>query len=144
SRTAQLPTPRGRSRRRRGRRRLPSFGAGRGPCRRGDPFRRPGRMDAAGRDRPGRRRTGPGGRIESRNGSLSPHRAAEAGGRPPVGFRTTVTGTLADIIPPSAPPDRRGSIATALLRTARPRQWLKNVLVFAAPGAAGVLFHGHV
>jgi len=55
-----------------------------------------------------------------------------------------VTGTLADIIPPSAPPDRRGSIATALLRTARPRQWLKNVLVFAAPGAAGVLFHGHV
>ncbi|MGH9027313.1 MAG: decaprenyl-phosphate phosphoribosyltransferase [Acidimicrobiia bacterium] len=27
----------------------------------------------------------------------------------------------------------------ALVRTARPRQWLKNVLVFAAPGAAGVL-----
>jgi len=26
-----------------------------------------------------------------------------------------------------------------LIRTARPRQWLKNVLVFAAPGAAGVL-----
>ncbi len=26
-----------------------------------------------------------------------------------------------------------------LLRTARPKQWLKNVLVFAAPGAAGVL-----
>ncbi len=26
-----------------------------------------------------------------------------------------------------------------LLRTARPQQWLKNVLVFAAPGAAGVL-----
>ncbi len=31
----------------------------------------------------------------------------------------------------------------ALLRTARPRQWTKNVLVFAAPGAAGVLSHGH-
>ena len=31
----------------------------------------------------------------------------------------------------------------ALVRTARPRQWLKNVLVFAAPGAAGVLAHGH-
>lgn len=31
----------------------------------------------------------------------------------------------------------------ALVRVARPRQWLKNVLVFAAPGAAGVLFHGH-
>ena len=26
-----------------------------------------------------------------------------------------------------------------LLRTARPKQWTKNVLVFAAPGAAGVL-----
>jgi decaprenyl-phosphate phosphoribosyltransferase len=30
-------------------------------------------------------------------------------------------------------------VARGLLRTARPRQWLKNVLVFAAPGAAGVL-----
>jgi decaprenyl-phosphate phosphoribosyltransferase len=30
----------------------------------------------------------------------------------------------------------------AVLRTARPKQWLKNVLVFAAPGAAGVLDHG--
>ena len=27
-----------------------------------------------------------------------------------------------------------------LLRTARPKQWVKNFLVFAAPGAAGVLF----
>ena len=26
-----------------------------------------------------------------------------------------------------------------LLQTARPRQWLKNALVLAAPGAAGVL-----
>jgi decaprenyl-phosphate phosphoribosyltransferase len=26
-----------------------------------------------------------------------------------------------------------------LLRTARPKQWIKNILVFAAPGAAGVL-----
>lgn len=31
------------------------------------------------------------------------------------------------------------SAARGLLRTARPKQWLKNVLVFAAPGAAGVL-----
>lgn len=29
-----------------------------------------------------------------------------------------------------------------LLRTARPHQWVKNVLVFAAPGAAGVLDQG--
>ena len=28
---------------------------------------------------------------------------------------------------------------SGLIRTARPKQWLKNVLVFAAPGAAGVL-----
>jgi decaprenyl-phosphate phosphoribosyltransferase len=31
------------------------------------------------------------------------------------------------------------STAVALVRTARPLQWTKNVLVFAAPGAAGVL-----
>jgi decaprenyl-phosphate phosphoribosyltransferase len=31
------------------------------------------------------------------------------------------------------------SVAAGLFRTARPKQWLKNVLVFAAPGAAGVL-----
>ena len=28
-----------------------------------------------------------------------------------------------------------------LVRTARPKQWIKNILVFAAPGAAGVLGH---
>jgi decaprenyl-phosphate phosphoribosyltransferase len=49
--------------------------------------------------------------------------------------------------PPQAPPQpaarkpRRGA-ARALLVAARPRQWLKNVLVFAAPAAAGVLGHG--
>ncbi|MFJ9854582.1 decaprenyl-phosphate phosphoribosyltransferase [Streptomyces sp. NPDC101150] len=36
----------------------------------------------------------------------------------------------------------RGSgVARGLLRTARPRQWIKNVLVLAAPAAAGDLFH---
>ena len=34
---------------------------------------------------------------------------------------------------------RPPSLAGALWRTARPKQWVKNVLVFAAPGAAGVL-----
>ena len=34
------------------------------------------------------------------------------------------------------------SLARGLLRTARPRQWVKNILVFAAPGAAGVLTDG--
>jgi decaprenyl-phosphate phosphoribosyltransferase len=32
----------------------------------------------------------------------------------------------------------------ALLRALRPKQWAKNVLVVAAPGAAGVLSHGDV
>lgn len=41
-----------------------------------------------------------------------------------------------------APGDRstpRRSLARALLVEARPKQWVKNLLVFAAPGAAGVL-----
>lgn len=41
--------------------------------------------------------------------------------------------------PGDAPPDRTPSLARSLLRTARPKQWAKNVLVFAAPAAAGVL-----
>lgn len=36
-------------------------------------------------------------------------------------------------------PSARRPVTAGLLRTARPKQWLKNVLVFAAPGAAGVL-----
>jgi decaprenyl-phosphate phosphoribosyltransferase len=34
---------------------------------------------------------------------------------------------------------RQGSRPAGLVRTARPRQWIKNVLVLAAPAAAGVL-----
>jgi len=41
---------------------------------------------------------------------------------------------------PQASPRTSGR-ARALLRTARPRQWIKNVLLFAAPGAAGALSH---
>ncbi len=40
-----------------------------------------------------------------------------------------------------AEPPRR-SLLGAIAVTARPKQWIKNVLVFAAPGAAGVLTHG--
>ncbi len=40
---------------------------------------------------------------------------------------------------PSPTPPTSVSLPRALLRTARPKQWVKNVLVFAAPGAAGVL-----
>jgi decaprenyl-phosphate phosphoribosyltransferase len=40
-------------------------------------------------------------------------------------------------VPPA--PSGPGALAAGLIRLARPRQWAKNVLVFAAPGAAGVL-----
>jgi len=39
---------------------------------------------------------------------------------------------------------RPPGLASAILRSARPKQWIKNILVFAAPGAAGVLHHGSV
>ncbi|MFE5756125.1 decaprenyl-phosphate phosphoribosyltransferase [Streptomyces massasporeus] len=42
----------------------------------------------------------------------------------------------------SAPP-RKGGLPAGLLRTARPKQWVKNVLVVAAPAAAGELFSRH-
>ncbi|MGW0602954.1 decaprenyl-phosphate phosphoribosyltransferase [Streptomyces sp. NPDC002644] len=44
--------------------------------------------------------------------------------------------------PRPSPPRRRGTgaLLTGLVRTARPRQWVKNVLVVAAPAAAGQLF----
>ncbi|MFJ9198321.1 decaprenyl-phosphate phosphoribosyltransferase [Streptomyces flaveolus] len=45
--------------------------------------------------------------------------------------------------PPQPAPPRRGGLAGGLLRTARPRQWIKNVLVVAAPAAAGDLFSRH-
>jgi decaprenyl-phosphate phosphoribosyltransferase len=41
--------------------------------------------------------------------------------------------------PATALPGWRSTPVGGVLRTARPKQWLKNVLVFAAPGAAGVL-----
>jgi decaprenyl-phosphate phosphoribosyltransferase len=41
----------------------------------------------------------------------------------------------------AAPPARSESLAGGLVRLSRPRQWIKNLLVFVAPGAAGVLLH---
>lgn len=38
----------------------------------------------------------------------------------------------------------RQSLLEGLVRTARPKQWMKNVLVVAAPAAAGVMGHGSV
>lgn len=53
-----------------------------------------------------------------------------------------------DALPSSADdrrdrPHERGNVLSALLRESRPKQWLKNILVFAAPGAAGVLDQRH-
>ncbi|HLI75101.1 MAG TPA: decaprenyl-phosphate phosphoribosyltransferase [Acidimicrobiales bacterium] len=45
---------------------------------------------------------------------------------------------------PQSPGPSASTQLTGLVRIARPRQWVKNVLVLAAPGAAGVLTHGHV
>ncbi len=53
--------------------------------------------------------------------------------------------------PPEEPPDEStdhpvttglGSVVRGMARMARPRQWIKNLLVFVAPAAAGVLTHG--
>ncbi len=42
------------------------------------------------------------------------------------------------------PGSRRRDLPAGLLREARPKQWVKNVLLFAAPGAAGVLTQADV
>lgn len=44
---------------------------------------------------------------------------------------------------PPRPPSRPGTLLGGLLRTARPKQWIKNTLVVAAPAAAGRLFSAH-
>ncbi|HVX19681.1 MAG TPA: decaprenyl-phosphate phosphoribosyltransferase [Acidimicrobiales bacterium] len=49
---------------------------------------------------------------------------------------------MVDPSPAPSPEHRRRPLPLALLVEARPKQWIKNVLVFAAPGAAGVLTHG--
>lgn len=46
---------------------------------------------------------------------------------------------MASTLDPTVATPRTGSLVGGLLRLARPKQWAKNVLVFAAPGAAGVL-----
>jgi len=55
--------------------------------------------------------------------------------------------TPAEAVDPSDPhssqPSASSSRVRGLARIARPRQWLKNLLVFVAPGVAGVLFHQH-
>jgi decaprenyl-phosphate phosphoribosyltransferase len=45
---------------------------------------------------------------------------------------------------PATPSGTPESLVHGLLRLARPRQWVKNFLVFVAPAAAGVLLHPSV
>jgi decaprenyl-phosphate phosphoribosyltransferase len=53
---------------------------------------------------------------------------------------TTTSHPDAEAPPVDRPaPTGPGALAAGLLRLARPKQWAKNMLVFAAPGAAGVL-----
>ena len=46
--------------------------------------------------------------------------------------------------PPAARPPTSHQRARGVLRALRPKQWVKNVLVAAAPGAAGVITHDGV
>ncbi len=55
---------------------------------------------------------------------------------------TRQTPPHAALTEPAAPP--RPGLAVGLIRTARPRQWAKNVLIFAAPFAAGIIGHEDV
>ncbi len=54
--------------------------------------------------------------------------------------RTRPAAATVELQPPAPAPEHRRA-ARDWLRVARPKQWAKNVLVFVAPGAAGVLTH---
>jgi decaprenyl-phosphate phosphoribosyltransferase len=56
-----------------------------------------------------------------------------------TGIPELVDTAAAPVVVADAPTVRDLSLWRAVLRTARPKQWTKNVLVFAAPAAAGVL-----
>ena len=70
-----------------------------------------------------------------------PERADPLSTNWPLGARIVSAGA-----PPAPTRARRArrTTALALARACRPRQWTKNLLVLAAPAAAGVLFHPEV
>lgn len=77
------------------------------------------------------------------------HLTNEPGQRLPEQSLSAV-GDIAALPGPVAPPvllERRQrslpGLTAGLVRTARPKQWVKNLLVFAAPAAAGALGHAH-
>ena len=67
---------------------------------------------------------------------------------PPIDGPPVVEPQLVTVDAPVVQRDRdrwKFTVPGGLLRSARPRQWMKNVLVFAAPGAAGIsLTPGHL
>lgn len=73
--------------------------------------------------------------AETPNPSANPAVGTPPPPPPPVRGRGRPVGRAAG-------PTRAETLARALLAEARPKQWSKNVLVFAAPAAAGVLEHG--
>lgn len=54
---------------------------------------------------------------------------------------TTASATFASQAVTLTPAPSAGAWLAAFVREARPKQWVKNLLVLAAPGAAGVLTH---
>jgi len=68
--------------------------------------------------------------------TVQPDVRAAAGGAP--------SGPPASAALPERAPGLRGSFAWGLVRALRPRQWVKNLLVFAAPLAAGAVFEPDV
>jgi decaprenyl-phosphate phosphoribosyltransferase len=65
-------------------------------------------------------------------------------GGAPVRERDQGNASARTAVRPIAGVAQRSSRAAALLSACRPRQWSKNVLLLAAPGAAGVLLHATV
>jgi decaprenyl-phosphate phosphoribosyltransferase len=69
--------------------------------------------------------------------------AADDPGHPEPGAVDEVGHTTAVVDDPAPAPERTPvAVARGVLRTMRPKQWVKNVLVLAAPFAGGVLFSG--
>jgi hypothetical protein len=70
-------------------------------------------------------------------------RAADIAADDPGHPEPDEVGPTAPVVDDPAPPERTPvAVARGVLRTMRPKQWVKNVLVLAAPFAGGVLFSG--
>ena len=65
--------------------------------------------------------------------------AVSASSASPSGASTEGAEPAADGATPGSAPTSARSLLAGLVKLARPKQWAKNVLVFAAPAAAGVL-----